>query len=253
MTYVIAVMILATVAAAFVLGSGLADGRVLFDRRPDRPVAFGYRTSWLAIKTRDVRGVLDALGLGVVQRANWNTGIGTIYDPALGETHLYLTPPVNGWTFLVGAGLPQPLGPGFADKCTPVLLTLAAKFPEVQYFSSCPALDFYAWARVKNGRLVRAFAISDAGVIWDVGKPTTEERSLGLKLFQPKGGRRKKDAGKGAASEMITYPSEAQVMHLASCWSLDPTTLAGAKADVALGVICGVPAAWRAERLKKVG
>lgn len=245
----IGVMILGTVAAAFVLGARLANGRILFDRRPDKPVPFGYRMSWLAVRTSDMRALIGALGMPLVQRANWNTGLGTVYHPSFGETHIYVTPPVNGWMFVVGLALPQPLGPGFADKTTPLLLRLAAIFPEVQYYSSCPALDFYAWARFKGGKLLRAFAINDEGVVWDAGKPTKEEQGLGLRMFEPRKGRRKKDA----EAEMPSYPTEAHVLHLASCWSLDPTSLSGAKADLALGVICGVPATWRPERLRKAG
>ena len=111
-------------------------------------------------------------------------------------------------------------------------------------------MDFYAWARVLDGRLVRAFAIGDEGVIWNKGKPSKEERGLGLKLFEVKGmSRRKSDIG----SPMVVYPTEAQVMHLAGCWSLDPTSIEAAVADGALGVVCATPMRWRPERLRRTG
>ena len=250
-TLTICVLIVLTVAvAAFWLAPRLAEGRILFDETPDKPAPFGYRMAWLAIRTRETARVADILGLDMLQRANWRTGVGTVYDARLGESHIYITPPVNGWTFVLGLSLPQPLGRGFVDKSTPMLLDLAAKFPEAQYYLSYSPIDFYAWARVVDGKLVRAFAIGDEGVILNKGKASKEERGLGLKLFEVKGVKsRKSDIGPA----MLVYPTEAHVMHLAGCWSLDPTSIAGNATDAALGVVCSTPARWRPERLRRTG
>ena len=251
MILTICVLIGLTVAiAAFLLAPRLAEGRVIFDQTPDKPVPFGYRMAWLAIRTRDTARVADVLGLQMLQNANWRTGVGTIYDDRLGESHIYIAPPVNGWTFVIGLSLPQPLGRGFVDKTTPMLLDLAGNFPEAQYYLSYGPVDFYAWARVLDGRLVRAFAIGDEGVIWNKGKASKEERGLGLKLTEVKGVRgRKSDIG----PPMPVYPTEAQVMHLAGCWSLDPTSITAAKADSQVGIVCATPVRWRPERLRRTG
>ena len=79
---------------------------------------------------------------------------------------------MRGWTFVVGLPLPHPVGRGFVDKCTPMLVDLGGRFEEVQYFFSYPPIDYYAWARVKDGRLVRAFAVSDEGIVWNKGRAT---------------------------------------------------------------------------------
>jgi hypothetical protein len=119
----------------------------------------------------------------------------------------------------------------------------------VQYFFAYPLIDFFAWARVRDGRLVRAFAITDEGVAWSKGRATKEERALGLKLFELRGVRgRKGDAG----GEMILHPTEEHVMRLAKRWSLDPTTLSSlASQQTALGYIAQAPGAWRTERIRK--
>lgn len=244
--FTILALIFVTVAAAFALAHRLAQGRVIFDDTPDTPAPFGYRMAWVAVRTRDAARVIQVLGLRPQEHANWRTGIGTVYDTSLGETHLYVTPPVNGWTFVVGQSLPQPLGPGFVDKCIPMLLDLAAKFPEAQYFLSSPAIEFYAWARVFNGKLVRAFAIGDEGIIWNKGKATPDERNLGLKLTEARSGRGRKET-----AAMLVYPTEAHVMYLAGCWSLDPTSIASKGVDQATGYICAPPAKWRPERLRR--
>jgi mRNA degradation ribonuclease J1/J2 len=102
--------------------------------------------------------------------------------------------------------------------------------------------------RVKDGRLVRAFAATDEGIVWNKGRATKEERGLGLKLFELRGVReRKGDAG----GELILHPTEDHVMRLASRWSIDPTTLYEAHAEPALGYVALAPSSWRAERLRR--
>lgn len=248
MILAIAVMIAVTVAvAAYYLAPRLADSRVVFSVEPDAPVAFGYDMAWLAVRTRDMESVVSALGLQDPQRCNWNSGVGTVYDPELGETHVFVSPPVNGWTFVVGLPLPHPSPSTFVDKCTPLLVALGGRFVEVQYFFSYPPIDMFAWARMVDGRLLRAFAAGDEGIIWNKGKTSREERALGLKLFELRGVRgRKGDAG----GELILHPTEDHVMRLALKWSLDPTRLNATSGSAGLGYIALAPAAWRPERLR---
>lgn len=248
MILVIAVMIAITIAvAAYKLAPRLGDGRIVFAVEPDTPAAFGYDMAWLAVRTRDTESVVSALLLQDPQRCNWNSGIGTVYDAELGEDHVYVSPPVNGWTFVVGLPLPHPSSSAFVDKCTPLLVALGGRFVEVQYFFSYPPIDMFAWARMVDGRLLRAFAAGDEGVIWNKGKTSREERALGLKLFELRGVKgRRGDAG-GA---MILHPTEDHVMRLAMRWSLDPTRLNATSANAGLGYIALAPVTWRPERLR---
>jgi len=237
-----------TVAGAFLLARAGGEKRIYFAQAPDGPCAFGCSMAWLAVRSDDPLEVIDALQLEDASACNWNSGIGAVYDDWLGATRVYVSPPVEGWVFAVGLSLPHPLGGGFADKCTPLLVDLGRRFSEAQYFFSYPPIDYYAWARVKDGRLVRAFAVSDEGIVWNKGRPSREERSLGLKLFELRGVRgRKGDAG----GEMILHPTEDHVLRLASSWSIDPTTLHVSHAPAALGYIATAPYRWRTERTRK--
>lgn len=249
MILVIAVMIAITVAvAAYKLAPRLGDGRVIFSTEPDAPAAFGYDMAWLAVRSRDTEAVVSALALEEPERCNWNSGIGSVYDEQIGENHVYVSPPVNGWTFVVGLPLPHPSSSAFVDKCTPLLVSLGGRFVEVQYYFSYPPIDMFAWARMVDGRLLRAFAAGDEGVIWNKGKTSREERALGLKLFELRGVKgRRGDAG----GEIILHPTEDHVMRLALRWSLDPTRLNTTSAPPGLGYIALAPAAWRPERLRQ--
>lgn len=247
--YTIAVLVALTVAcAAYLFAPRMSDGDVVFDTAPDRPIPFGYKMAWLAIRSSEPASVCEALGLVEAVPANWNSGLGTIYDDELGEHHVFVSPPVQGWVFVAGLSLPHPVTRSFVDKCTPLLIGLAGRFPDVQYYFTYPLIDFFAWVRFSNGKLVRAFAINDEGVVWNKGKTTKEERALGLKLFELRGVRgRRGDAG----GEMILHPTEDHVMRLAHHWSLDPTMMGAESAPAALGIVAKAPMSWRPERLRK--
>lgn len=242
-------MTLATIAAvATRIAPRLVPKQLVFDLTPDRPHPFGYRMAWLAIRTGETQRVIDALRLEAVEPANWNTGLGTVYADQYAETHLFITPPVNGWTLVIGLPLPLPLGRSFIDKATPLLLDLGGHFPEVQYYFAYPPIDLFAWARVSDGQLVRAYAIGDEGLLWSKGKPTTEEKALDLKLFEFRGVKgRKGDVG----SEIVLHPTEDHVLRLAGRWSLDPTRIDKVAAEPALGYIGRAPSRWRVERRRQ--
>ena len=234
--------------AAFVFAPRLSERRIVFDARPDRPCGFGSDMAWIAVKTSDPMAVLRALGIASVKPANWNSGIGTVYDARLGERHVFVSPSVGGWVFVVSQALPHPHGRSFADKCTPLLTQLSEQLGEVQYFASYPDLDLFAWAKLSAGRIVRAFGTGDEGIVWQRGRTTREERTLGLSLFELRGVRgRRGDAG----GELLMHPTHEHVMRLAGGWSLNPTLLESATGGPALGYVAEVPSSWRSERMRK--
>jgi hypothetical protein len=240
-------MIALTVLGAYLIVGGSGLKRVAFAQTPDVPRRFGCSMAWLAIRSEDPESVIEALRLEV-SPCNWSSGIDAVYDDWLGVARVFISPPVDGWIFVVGLPLPHPLGKGFVDKCTPLLVDLGGHFEEVQYFFSYPPLDYYAWARVKDGRLLRAFAASDEGLIWNKGRPSQEEQALGLSFFELRGVEgRKGDAG----GELIMHPTEDHIMRLANRWSIDPTTLGEGHAAPALGYIALPPQNWLAERQRK--
>jgi len=247
----IALLTIGTIAiVALVLMPQLREERLVFGEVPDQPVPFGYKMSWLALQTEDAGKVVEVLGLGDAEPCNWQSGIGAVYDSELGEARVFVTPPVKGWIFVVGLPLRAPVGHGFADKCTPFLLDLGRHFPDVQYYFTYPLIDVFAWVRIREGRLLRAFAIGDEGIVWNKGRTTREEKALGLKLFELRGVRgRKGDAG----GEIILYPTEDHVMRIARGWSLDPTSIGTMPSTPALGLVAQSPIAWRAERLRNTG
>lgn len=216
------------------------------DTAPDGPEPFGIETAWLAIRTADIDRIIAVLGLTGIKTSNWQTGLAMTEDAELSAGTVFVTPPVEGWTFVIGLALPHPVGAGYTDRCLPLLIALGKDFSEVQYFYSCPVLDIYAWSRFSNAKLRRSFAWGDEGVIWNKGPLTSEERALGLKVFAT--GERMSGREPDIDENEQGYPDERHVLKIAEAWSLNPGTFARLPEDPALGYIGCIADTWRVTR-----
>lgn len=246
----VVVFVTLTIAvAAIVVVPRLVPHHIRLADIPDRPCAFGQDMAWIAIRSEDTSAIARVLGLSRLRPANWNSGVGAIYDSEISGELVFIAPPVKGWTFVAGEALPIPAGEAFVDKMTPLLKHLAIEFPAVQYFASFPIIDFYAWARYEKGRRLRALAVGDGTVIWNAGKPSDEERKLGLLFIEIRGIReRHGDLG----GEIELYPTEEHVFAVAAGWSVNPMAMETLRGPTSVGWIADVPHSWRPERVRKV-
>ncbi len=212
-------------------------------------VAFGSSMAWLAIKSDDPDAVIAHLALTACRTVDWPAGLAALHARRSSDSAIFVTPAVRGWVLVAGHALPQPLGPGFADKTTPLLAELSETFGEAQYFLAYAPLDCFGWLRAIDGRVRRAFAIGDEGPIWDVGRMTSAEHALGLKFYELRGVDARAGDGGGA---MLLSPTESQVTALAGRWSIDPTTLsAGSDNQTATGTLGHAPLTWRPQRASR--
>jgi hypothetical protein len=250
MVFLVVAFVFVTIAlaATFVVPRCLPHHIRLADT-PDRPHPFGRDMAWLAIRSEDTSAVAAALGLQHLRTANWGSGVGAIYDPEISNGLVFISPPVKGWTLVASESLPIPAGDAFVDKAEPLLRALSSAFAGVQYFACFPIIDFYAWSRFDKGRRTRSFAVGDAGAVWNTGKPSAEERQLGLSFIEIRGIReRYGDLG----GELQLYPTEDHVFGIAGGWSVNPMTMEVLRAPTGVGWIADAPRAWRPERARKV-
>ena len=189
------------------------------DVTPDNPTSFGYKMSWLAIKASDAEEVLKSLNLQNVQPANWHTGFVAAYNG-----HVFVSPPVNGWVFVVSPKLPEPDWSNGAGAWNSLLVGLSGKFGEAQYFGTHRVVGYHAWARFINGKEARAFAFLGERLetLADRGEKTAGELELGYDYLA---------ADSDIKSESYwqrddaCWPDEEHVMEVAGKWSVNPTTL----------------------------
>lgn len=212
------------------------------DATPDKPTGFGYKIAWIVIKSDDPREVAQSLKLLEIQPANWRTGLATAYEHY--DTHVFITPSIEGKVFVVGA-IPDPGDSEHPDECTSLLEELGKIFDPVFYFGTHRVVGFHAWARIDKGKISRAYAFDgDQGItIWDKGEQTSEEKKLGFKFFadvppqgQEQGYRERKD---------LRFPDEEDVMSIAEAWTLNPTKIDQMNLPESVGLVGKASFSWK--------
>ena len=187
-----------------------------FSKELDSPVDFGYKCEWLAIKTEDTHSVVDYLGLEVLDYANWESGIYNAYDYK--NKIVFVTPPVDGWTFVVSRNMSSFIGhvstPEYAEKYIKNCERLASKIPNFYHFATCRIVGFSSWVFAKNGKVTRAFGFSEGNITCNFGAETKTELGLGLTNFIDFSSDEAKNDDNYGEQENLKWPDEVDVVNL---------------------------------------
>lgn len=192
---------------------------------PDSPIGFGYKNSWLAIKTEENLKIADILNLKV-KPINWANGVKV---GCSGKT--FITPPINGWTLVLGANFED-----FEEKNNlKTLKKLSIEFEECQAFSTYRSVTYHAWAMLKEGDIIRAvrYFVEEENPFVVIGKRTAIEESINFKIPTLEE-MQNEDYWE---NEIFTIPDEKMVMTIAESWSINPATLDQRKNLEKLGFI----------------
>ncbi|WP_139992458.1 hypothetical protein [Paenibacillus paridis] len=190
-----------------------------FSNVPGTPHSFGYKCQWLTVKTADTEAVAKALKLVDIQAANWATGIAGAY-----EGYYFVSPPVEGWTFVVNALMPDATDQLESGPLQTVT-DLSVVFEEAYYFGTHRVVSYHAWARARHGRLTRAYGyLGERGeTLFNHGELTAEETKHDLYFTEQE-------------DDMQMLPDEEHVLLIAREWSLDPLEL-GKVQKVGVGLV----------------
>lgn len=145
------------------------------DHTPDKPIGFGYKCQWFAIKTNDTQAIADLLGLDDCVESNWKCGIKHAYNG-----FVFITPPVHGWSLIISDAFPD----ASSEKLEKILDLLSSHFQSVHYYGTHRIVEYHAWVKIEEGAVQRKFAyVGESGeVIWDEGLITEEEKALGFRF-----------------------------------------------------------------------
>lgn len=219
-----------------------AKEQIVISNEPDTPRAFGFKTSWFAIKTTDTQAVISALNLANVKEANWESGQATVYNNNE-KVAAFVMPPINGWTLVhhdLGLAADTDIN---IKRLEGVLQILSAKFGEAQHFGSYRVVGYTSWFLARDGKIERSFSYAGGGdgFILNKGRVTKEEIDIGFTdisnlsidelndldpLFEPGG--------------TVYWPDEEDPARLAEFWSINPLKLesvASQKSTGHLGVL----------------
>ncbi len=144
--------------------------RVTSARR--RMLAFPLPSRWIAVRSAHTALIRGALG-DVAPAAAWSDALSRAP-----ERSLFVSAPVEGWTLVIGGAVPDPVLD--IDAAYRFLVDLSREVGEVQFYASDRVLNFHAWARVRDGRVTRGYAWA-GDTLWNEGRPTLDERLLGLR------------------------------------------------------------------------
>jgi len=184
---------------------------------------------WLAIRSRNLETVQEALGLNNPTPCSWSEGLSC-------DRQLFVSPPLNGWILVVGAELPDPADD--VDVCFRFLTELSRRLGHVQMFKTDPLLHHHAWARLESGIVLRAYAWAEK-TLWNQGTKTPAENDLGIHCYAYD------ESASGATWELddVVANNSEKVQLLAARWSLNPSTIDGRFLERSRGVT-GRPARW---------
>lgn len=206
---------------------------------PDTPdEGFGLKIFWLVIRSEDSEKILACLPPEHERRRiNWDKGLDYAYRH---RGHVFVSPPIQGWTFIVGWGIPElsPHGRAAFDRfVAPFLQT----FADVQYYGSYRVVDYVAWGRAEGGTWQRLFAYCpNTDLLYSEGAQTDTEQALGLIDI------RSLDELLASSEEdhdhWLESLDEETPLRLAGQWSIDPDTLPDIPAEPALGWLVTFPA-----------
>jgi hypothetical protein len=138
-----------------------------------RMLAYPLPPRWAVVRSTNTACLREFLGLDPVPLTPWSEALARSREP-----ELFVSPPVEGWTLLIGGDLPDPVADVDATYC--FLLRLSREFGEVQFYSVDRVLNFHAWARYREGRVDRAYAWASE-TLWNEGRMTLDERLLGCR------------------------------------------------------------------------
>jgi hypothetical protein len=208
------------------------------------PVSFGYKMGWLTIRSTDRDAVVETLRLADPTEATWKAGVEAVYRvfyQRFGRfSTVFVSPPVNGWTFVVGDWT---MGTGEEQGVRAIqqlVSRASAAFGEAQAFATYRVIEYHHWMLAREGRLLRSFAyLGESGeVLADSGEPTPVE--LGFHWYPPS--REDSDEGdEDPDAEEDLLPDEEAVMKVAGAWSINPDLLETLPASSLRGVLARAP------------
>ncbi len=164
---------------------------------PDRPMSFGYKCMWIAVKGNDIAEIIKVFRIDNIQPSNWTHGIQRAYDGGI-----FISPQIDGWTFIIGWGLPNGDTEKSIREVEERLNELSSLSGEAQFFGTHRGVGFAAWIRSVEGEIQRTYSNVSSEKLAIKGEPTEIERTLDL-----------------------DFPDEDEVMAVAGSWSINPQTL----------------------------
>jgi hypothetical protein len=192
------------------LFKSILQGLGLVEIEEDKPIPFGYKITWMAVKAGNIQAVASQFTGKKFIKTNWEMGRKKC---RLGK--IFISPPVSGWYLIVSPTFPTCDSSGGVAETHRILRRLSKELGKAVYFSSHRVVDHYSWVYAENGRIKRAFSTTDSEVKWDEG----EKIGIETNFLYPH------ESKKEPGTLEMDIPNERMVTQIAGDWSVDPSQL----------------------------
>ena len=193
---------------------------------PDKPIGFGYKNKWLAIKSNNKEKVAELLELKNIKKSNWKDGIEFGYKKGI-----FITPEINGWILVLGIDISDLE----IESTKGLLKRVSKKFGECQIFLTHRIVEYHFWGLARDGKIERLYSYageSNENMIIE-GEPTEAERKYNfVNTFLEQA-----NNDEYWKRENIEFPDEDMVMEIAKKWSINPTRIEDYEGVEGIGLI----------------
>lgn len=152
----------------------------------DRPVAlWACSNHWIAVPSGDQAGIISTLGLTGPRPVTFPLGNDIVDDDGHeagpdgheGFTRVFVTPELDGWTFVLGAWC-DPCGEARSEDVLRLCTRLSSRYGRAQAYYYGAQGDGSAWLAAEDGRVVRRYCETGDGEdeLLTLGDPLPYER-----------------------------------------------------------------------------
>jgi hypothetical protein len=189
------------------------------ERLIDKPISFGTKCMWFAVKSGDKEKIISKLRYIKIGECNWQTGVSRAYSGAI-----FLTPKIGDWTLVYGNGISIDGGSlKEINEIKKILKRLSKEFSEAHFFNTHRIVEYHCWIKAINGNIERAYAFlgEKCETIINEGEPTFIEQKYNLINTLSE---ESKEDGYFDRDDIV-FPNESLVMEIANSWSINPCEL----------------------------
>jgi hypothetical protein len=180
---------------------------------PKKPINFGIKTIWCAVKSDNHENIADYLNLDKSKTCNWIEGTIRAF-----EGEIFIIPSIENWVIIHGWGLPYPNNPSDFAGSVKFLNLLSNEFDEAHLYGNHRVSSSAFWMKSVKGELKRLYLVMDVSGI-SIGEPTEIERKWNLIDWSSP------EIESEQYWDNSVFPGEEEVLEVSGNWSLNPMKL----------------------------
>lgn len=186
------------------------------DETLTKPISFGRKINWIAIKSNDHESVVDEFKKPEKKsfKTNLENGVYGAY-----ASNIFVYPPIQNWVLIL-----NPLDGLTQEEQYEHLKKISIKYGEVQFFGSFRGVSYSAWMKFLNGETIRAYSVADGEIFKNEGELTIMEEEFIKNEIRNAMDDEELEWINGEG-KFVSISDEENVLKMAEFWSINPDKL----------------------------